>query len=248
MVTQSSEKTEPVLGHILVAEDDVVAQMVVKKMVEQAGYTMDLAVDGLEVVSAMESKHYDLILMDCLMPRMNGFEATRVIRNTDSPRINSEIPIIAMTGLTEEDDQQRCLDAGMYEVISKPFTLADLIPVLRHCMSKIEGAVPALIQPEEEQPLPWDDGFLDDVVDEFSAQVPRVISELQQAVSQCDLEKLRNLAHHFRGGADLLKVARLSARARALEHAAKTGATELAVTHATELIGEMQKLKRLLAE
>ena len=247
-MTRSPDKTEPALGHILVAEDDVVAQMVIKKMVEQAGYTMDLAVDGLEVVSAMESRHYDLILMDCLMPRMNGFEATRAIRSADPRRINSGIPIIAMTGLTEEDDQQRCLDSGMYEVISKPFTSADLIPVLRHCMAKNEGAGPVLDQHEQEQAQTWDDGFLDDVIDEFLTEVPRVISELEQAVTLGDSEKLRTIAHRFRGATDILKVSGLSARSRALEHAANAGATELAVTHATELIEEMQKLMRVLAE
>lgn len=247
-MTRSSEKTKPTLGHILVAEDDVIAQMVVTKMVERAGYTMDLAVDGLEVISAMESKHYDLILMDCLMPRMSGFEATRVIRNGGSPAINSRIPIIAMTGLTEEDDLDRCLDSGMYEVISKPFNSAALIPVLRHCMAKIEGLEPVLNQHEDAQPEPWDDGFLDGVIDEFLTEVPRVISELQAAVDQADSQKLRNIAHRFRGATDILHVSGLSARSRVLEHAAMAGATELAVTHATELIEELQKLMRVLAE
>lgn len=247
-MTKSSENTEPSLGHILVAEDDVIAQMVVTKMVERAGYTMDLAVDGLEVISAMESKRYDLILMDCLMPRMNGFEATRVIRSADSPAIDSRIPIIAMTGLTEEDDLDRCLESGMYEVISKPFNLADLVPVLRHCMAKNESAGLALNQPEEEQQPTWDDGFLDNVIDKFLTEMPGVINELQQAVNQGDSEKLRNLAHRFRGSSDILHVSGLSARSSALENAAAAGATELAVTHATELIEEMQKLMRVLAE
>ena len=79
-VSQSSEKPETGLGHILVAEDDVVAQMVVTKIVEQAGYTMDLVADGQEAVNALESGHYDLVLMDCLMPRMSGFEASQIIQ------------------------------------------------------------------------------------------------------------------------------------------------------------------------
>ena len=247
-MTQSSDKTEPALGHILVAEDDVVAQMVVKKMVEQAGYTMDLARDGLEVISAMESNHYDLILMDCLMPQMNGFDATREIRSSDSPSINSDIPIIAMTGLTAEEDQQRCIDSGMYEVISKPFKLEDLVPVLRHCMAKIDGAVPSPKAPEEIQQQDWDDGFLDNVIDGYLTEVPRVIKELQQAVDQGDSDQLGNIAHRFRGASDILKVSGLSARSRVLEQAAMDGATELAITHATELIEKLQKLMRVLAE
>lgn len=247
-MTQPSDKTEPALGHILVAEDDVVAQMVVKKIIEKLGYTMDLVADGQEVIAALESRHYDLILMDCLMPRMNGFEATRAIRSADSPHINSAIPIIAMTGLTAEDDQQRCLDAGMYEVISKPFDAADLIPVIRHCMSKNENAVP-VSEPEQEESEPtWDDTFLDSVIDKFLTQVPGVINELQQAVNDSDAEALRNIAHRFRGASDILKISGLSARSQALEQAARAGQTQLAITHATELVEEMQKLMRMLAE
>lgn len=247
-MTQPSDNTEPALGHILLAEDDVVAQAVVRRIVEQLGYTLDVVGDGLEAISALESKHYDLVLMDCLMPRMNGFEATRIIRSADFPRINSQIPIIAMTGLTAEDDQQRCLDSGMYEVISKPFSSTDLIPVLRHCMAKTEDAGPAADARGEPDEQPWDDTLLDGAIDEFLTQAPRVVSELQQAVNEGDPEKLRNIASRFRESTDILKVSGLSARTRALEHAATAGQTQLAVTHATELVEEMQKLMRVLGE
>ncbi len=247
-MTRSSDNTEPAFGHILVAEDDVVAQAVVKRIVEELGYTMDLVADGQEAINALESKHYDLVLMDCLMPRMNGFEATRAIRNADLPGINSKIPIIAMTGLTAEDDQQRCLDAGMYEVISKPFDASDLIPVIRHCKAKSEEAEPAVVPREEANEQIWDDAYLDRVIEEFLAEAPRVISDLQEAVSQGDPEKLGNIAYRFRQATDILKVSGLSARSTALEQAAESGQTQLAVTHATELIEEMQKLMRVLAE
>ena len=247
-MSQSSDKPEASLGHILVAEDDVVAQMVVKKIIEQAGYTLDLASDGQEAVNALESRHYDLVLMDCLMPRMNGFEASQTIRNADSPGINSKIPIIAMTGLTAEDDQQRCIDSGMFEVISKPFGAEALIPVIRHCMSKSEGADTAIDEAEVEVKQTWDDGFFDDVIDQYLAEVPGVIGELQQAVDEGDSDKLRQVAHRFRGATEILNVSGLAARSRALEQAAKAGETELAITHATDLIEELLKLLQMLAE
>jgi len=247
-VSQSSDKPEASLGHILVAEDDVVARMVVKKIIEQAGYTLDLAVDGQEALNALESRHYDLVLMDCLMPGMNGFEASQVIRNADSPSINSKIPIIAMTGLTAEDDQQRCIDSGMFEVISKPFGAEALIPVIRHCMSKYEGADSAIDEAEVEVKQTWDDGFLDKVIDQYLAEVPGVIGELQQAVDEGDSDTLRQVAHRFRGATDILNVSGLSARSQALEQAAKAGESELAITHATDLIEELHKLMQMLAE
>lgn len=248
LVSQSSEKPETGLGHILVAEDDVVAQMVVKKIVEQAGYTMDLVGDGQEAVKALESGDYDLVLMDCLMPRMSGFEASQIIRNAKSSAINSKIPIIAMTGLTEEEDQQRCIDAGMFEVVSKPFGPEALIPVIRHCMSKNEGTDPASDQAEVEENQTWDDGFIDNVIDEYLSEVPRVIGDLQQAIDEADADKLRQVAHRFRGATDFLNVSGLSARSRVLEHAARAGETELAITHATDLIEALQKLLSMLTE
>ena len=247
-MSQSPEKPETGLGHILVAEDDVVAQMVVKKIVEQAGYTMDLVADGQEAIEALESGQYDLVLMDCLMPRMSGFEASQIIRNAESSDINSKIPIIAMTGLTEEEDQQRCIDAGMFEVVSKPFGPEALIPVIRHCMSKNEGTDSASDQAQIEENQTWDDGFIDNVIDEYLSEVPRVISDLQQAVDEADAEKLRQVAHRFRGATDFLNVSGLSARSKALEHAANAGETELAITHATDLIEALHKLLRMLTE
>jgi len=248
VVLQPSDITQPGLGHILVAEDDVIAQMVVRKIIEQAGYTLDLVSDGQEAINALESSHYDLVLMDCLMPGMNGFEASQVIRSADSSRINSKIPIIAMTGLTAEEDQQRCIDAGMFEVISKPFGAAALIPVIRHCMAKSDGAKTVDEQGEHVDTQTWDDGFIDTIIDQYLAEVPRVIGDLQQAVDEDDSEKLRQVAHRFRGATDFLHVTGLAARSRVLEQAAKSGETQLAITHATELIEELHKLMRMLGE
>lgn len=247
-VKQTPDRAKPALGHILVAEDDIVSQMVVKKMLKEAGYTMDLVVDGREAINALESKHYDLILMDCLMPRMNGFEATRTIRSSDSPRINPDIPVIAMTGLTGEDDQQRCLDAGMQRVISKPFNLRTLIPVIRKCLAGYGSTEPALDHDEVVTEAIHDDGFLDGVIDEFLQQVPTVIGDLQQAVDQGDTVKLRNIAHRFRGATDILDASGLSARAKVLEQAAKNGDTQLAASYAVELIEELNKLSSLLTK
>ena len=235
-------------GHILVAEDDVVVQMVVRKILEGADYTMDLAVDGQEAVTALELKHYDLVLMDCFMPRMNGFEATEAIRNTSSPSINPEIPIIAMTGLTEEVDQQRCLDAGMQRVISKPFNAQTLITEIEQCLAGPEGADSSLEEPEKRKPQIWDDDFRDSMIDKFLEEVPVVINDLQQAADQGDAVQLGSIAHRFRGSSDILSASGLSARSRILEQAVKAGETELAVTHATELIEELHKLTSILAE
>ena len=249
LVTQKSDKSGAQdQRHILVAEDDVVVQMVVRKMLEDAGYTMDLVVDGQEAITALESRHYDLVLMDCFMPRMNGFEAAEVISDSDYSGVNPDIPIIAMTGLTEEVDQHRCLDAGMHRVISKPFDAQTLIAEIEECLVGFGGMDSAPVQPKNLKPKIWDDEFLDSVIDKFLEEVPGVIADLQQAVDKGDVSKLGNIAHRFRGSSDILNASGLSARSRVLEQAVKAGEMELAVTHATELILELQKLTSILAE
>jgi len=247
-VSQQPDKPETGLGHILVAEDDIIAQTVARKIIEQAGYTLDVVEDGEEAIKALKTRYYDLVLMDCLMPRMSGFEASQKIRNADSPDINSRIPIIAMTGLTKEEDQQRCIDAGMFEVVSKPFGAEALIPVIRHCMAKIDGVDTAADQTDVTEEQSLDDGFLEDVIDRYLTDVPHVINDLQKAVDDADPVMLRQVAHRFRGATDFLRVSGLSSRSRVLEDAAQAGEIDLAITHASELIEELHKLMQMMAE
>ena len=182
------------------------------------------------------------------MPGMNGFEATRAIRCADSTRINPEIPVIAMTGLTGEVDKQRCLDAGMQGVISKPINMRTLIPVIQQYLVGSENSESTLDHSEIQTQAIRDDGFLDSVIDEFLQQVPQVIGDLQRAVDQGDTVRLSNIAHRFRGATDILDASGLSARAKVLEQAAKNEDIQLAVTCAAELIEELNKLSSLLAE
>ncbi len=245
---QPSDKTEPVFGHILVAEDDLVVQLIVKKILEQAGYTLDLVADGQEVIKALETRHYDLILMDCLMPRMDGFEATRAIRSADSGRFNPGIPVIALTGLAGDDDHARCFEAGVDNIASKPVDPHTLITLIRQCLDRLEDTKSGLQQNEMEPQEFWEDDFFDSVINEFLADVPRVIGDLEQAISQRDMVKLRNVSHRFRGATDILKASRLSALSKSLEKAAHDRETQIAIKFALELIEELQKLGLMLTE
>ncbi len=245
---QPSDKTEPVFGHILVAEDDLVVQLIVKKILEQAGYTLDLVGDGQEAITALETRHYDLILMDCLMPRMDGFEATRAIRSADSGRFNPGIPVIAMTGLAGDDDHARCFEAGVDNIASKPVDPHTLITLIRQYLDSTEITKPDSQHIEMEPQGFWEDDFFDSVISEFLADVPRVISDLEQAISQRDMVELRNVSHRFRGAADILKASRLSALSKSLEKAAHDREAQLAINLALELIEELRKLRLMLTE
>ncbi len=118
-------------AHILLAEDNYTNQIVTSEMLKQMGYNkVDIAADGLEVLSALESINYDLVLMDCHMPEMDGFETTRRIRSTDSGVLNHEIPVVAMTALAMKRDRDEAADSGMNDYICKPVELYDLVKMI----------------------------------------------------------------------------------------------------------------------
>jgi signal transduction histidine kinase/DNA-binding response OmpR family regulator len=112
--------------HVLVAEDDRVNQHVVSRMLGKAGHRVDIVVDGKEAVTALIGTPYDLVLMDCLMPEMDGFEAARAIRAAERGT-GRHIPIIALTASAMAEDRARCLAAGMDDYLTKPLTKGVLI-------------------------------------------------------------------------------------------------------------------------
>jgi len=108
------------LGRILVVEDNIVNQRVARRLVEKLGYPVDVAANGREAVEAIDRSCYDLILMDCLMPVMNGFEATWRIRAQSHEHAKPHTPILALTASALAEDLQQCLDAGMDDCLTKP--------------------------------------------------------------------------------------------------------------------------------
>ncbi|MBL4906134.1 MAG: response regulator [Sneathiella sp.] len=107
-------------ARVLAVEDNPINQMVIKGILQNHGLHVDLAANGLEALIALKELSYDIVFMDCQMPEMDGFEATRIVRSTDSRVKNPEIPIVALTANALKEDKQRCLDAGMNDYVSKP--------------------------------------------------------------------------------------------------------------------------------
>jgi CheY-like chemotaxis protein len=131
------------LIRVLVAEDNSVNQMVAVRLLERLGCRVDVAGNGAEAVQMATRLPYSLIFMDCHMPEMDGFEATLKIRRHESDRGLMPMPIVALTASVLQEDRDRCVSAGMDEIIGKPVQPAELAQVLRRFGPKNAAGVVA---------------------------------------------------------------------------------------------------------
>ncbi len=126
---------------VLVAEDNYVNQRVITRLLDKMGHTVSLVNDGHQALQAAEQNQFDVILMDCQMPGMDGFDATRRIRTSGSLALR-RVPIIALTAHALKGDRERCLNAGMNDYLSKPIAAQDLASLLA-AVSASKVAVPS---------------------------------------------------------------------------------------------------------
>lgn len=138
-----TEKVENQRLKILLAEDNVVNQKVALKLLENLGYTADVVTNGAEAIQRLEQMPYDVVLMDCQMPVLDGYQATQEIRRRwsadrlEATQVNRRPVVIAMTANAMSHDEQLCLDAGMDDYISKPVRLEQLRAILTHWTEKL---------------------------------------------------------------------------------------------------------------
>ena len=124
---------------LLLAEDDPTSQKLVRVFLTKLGYTVDVAGNGHEVLKALQEKEYSLVLMDGMMPGMNGYEAAAVIRDQGSSVRNHDIPIVALTANAMHADREKCLAAGMDDYLAKPLEFVALVAMLEKWLG-IKGA------------------------------------------------------------------------------------------------------------
>jgi two-component system sensor histidine kinase/response regulator len=132
-------------GRILLAEDNLVNQEVALGMLESLGCQVDIVADGPSALKALARGGYDLVLMDCQMPEMDGYDTTKAIRQREKEQGDGHIPIVALTAHAMEGDREICLDAGMDDYLSKPFTKESLQHILRKWLP---------LKPPEPEPAP----------------------------------------------------------------------------------------------
>jgi signal transduction histidine kinase/DNA-binding response OmpR family regulator/HPt (histidine-containing phosphotransfer) domain-containing protein len=227
---------------ILLAEDNVVNQKVATKLLENLRYQVEVVANGQAAVTAWQSGRFDLILMDCQMPVMDGLEATRAIRELEAG--NARIPIVALTANAMKSDEDKCRQAGMDGFIAKPIdrnvfqaSIERLLPP-RNTLPLTDTWV-AKHRNEGQTPVDWpvvlalvdgDEDFAKELAAAFIETGEREIAVILSALDDNDSVVLRKAAHSLKGASGNLRASATTAAAATLEAAAQSGkVTELPV-------------------
>jgi signal transduction histidine kinase/CheY-like chemotaxis protein len=209
-------------GRVLVVEDNAVNQRVAVRMLETRGYRADAVANGREAVEALAHVPYDLVLMDCQMPEMDGYAATAAIRQRERAQGTAarRTPIIAMTAHALEGEAEKCLAAGMDDYISKPVTVQRLEAVLTRWRPQTalgppeeatDGNVLAALRDLQGAGRPE---LLAELLAVYLRDTPPRLAALHEAVARADAEALRRAAHSLKGSSSQIgavQVARLCA-------------------------------------
>jgi signal transduction histidine kinase/DNA-binding response OmpR family regulator len=217
--------------NILLAEDNLVNQKLAGRLLEKRHHTVTIVSNGKEALAALEKNHYDLVLMDMQMPEMDGFEATRILRERENATGKHQ-PVVAMTALAMNGDKERCIAAGMDGYLSKPIRPQELDEVLDNYLALKDEApaaidsVPAAGSPiDAAQLLDRIDGdrtLLAELVDLFRADFPANLRSAQEAIDSQDANGLRGAGHALRGALANLSATEASAIAAELENIGKS--------------------------
>ncbi|WP_292937371.1 EAL domain-containing protein [Noviherbaspirillum sp.] len=215
---------------VLVAEDNRTNQMVAAGMLTMNGCECEFASNGREAVEAARRGRFDLILMDCSMPEMDGYEATAHIRNFEEP-LGRRTPIVAMTANTQQGDAEKCLAAGMDDYLAKPITLVELRFKLERWLSRHEHGGRSELPEVSVNDLdnnPIDQLVFDKLreilgpalrqtITPFLEDTPDYLTQLEQAVQEGNADAARAMAHSVKGSSGNLGATVLAQLAKEVE-------------------------------
>ncbi len=258
---------------ILLADDNVVNQKVAQIQLNKLGHKVDVVANGLEAVRALELIDYALVLMDCQMPEMDGFEATATIRMAGSKAINHAVPIIAMTANAMQGDRERCLAVGMNDYITKPIDVARLsevlsvwlpevatVPEAAHCTHCTHCAVPSAPTSEigNVNPQAIDMKYLNDLFGDDDDAIDELLTIFQQSMQPLSErlnrevrdhgDGLKSLAHELRGAAANIGALPLAELGGQLENHAASGNWDEIESLASRIADEFLRTSNFVAE
>lgn len=230
-------------ARVLVADDNLINQQVTAGFLEELGCVVRLAGNGEQAVALVREESFDLVLMDCMMPLLDGYDATAAIRQLEAATpARRRIPVVALTAAALQGDRERCLAAGMDDFLTKPLALADLrAKVAQWASTSTTGpevvAAPlgarqgrAVLDQSVLRQLrfPGADGvcMLTKLIATFMATTPDRLTALANAVARRDAGEVGLIAHTLKTSCAWLGAGALSGRFRELEEAAREGDTD----------------------
>ncbi|PNG22759.1 response regulator, partial [Streptomyces cahuitamycinicus] len=240
-------------GHLLLVEDNEINQMVAQGLLTRLGYSMDTAADGAQALLMTQEHSYQAVLMDCQMPRMDGYTATRELRRRE--RDHGHLPVIAMTAGVLAEDRERCMAAGMDDYVSKPVSADELEQALArwvHFTPPQAGSEDLRVSIEQRLDelrgigSPAEHELVDRLVDHFLVRAPEMTSALFHALDRHDSQEIADQAHSLRGAAGNIGAVGLAARCEELEEHARSGEPTSLAQAAPRLQDELDRTCRTL--
>ena len=259
---------------ILLAEDNEINQILATEILKVAGYRCEVVCNGQEAVAALLKKPFDLVLMDCQMPEMDGLEATRQIRRKEREAVvlskwGGRIPIIALTANAIGGERERCLEAGMDEYLSKPIVPEEMIRTIESALSSqaapgpstpavaVDPAPPFASPADGPPPFDLDEllqrcmgnrDFMAKMLDKFAPAVGDGLERAEESVSQGDLDTAAKVAHMLKGMGANLSAQGVRQAAVELEHACRAGCRDGATKALSQLRAEVCRCRDQMPE
>jgi CheY-like chemotaxis protein len=233
---------------VLLAEDNPVNQMVAVALLKKLGLAVDVVANGSEALSALEQIPYDLVLMDCQMPVMDGYEATRLIRDPLSKVLNHAVPVAAMTANAMQGDREKCLAAGMNDYTRKPVNLVELKRVVSSLLSpdvSVTSEYGDTCASQSEVPCDFEEmldrfegdrEFVSEIFAISRQDLPLRLEELHRCLNRQERESAQREAHTIKGIAANICANPAKAAAEALEKGLGGGSHE----QVTGLLAELE--------
>ena len=249
LITRHSLRENKHKLQVLLAEDNAVNQALITGLLQKFGHHIDIAEHGLLAVEKWQAGKYDLILMDVDMPMLNGYEATRRIRQLEQPG-KEHIPIIGLTAHVVQGSREKCLDAGMDSYLSKPINTEALwreLNKLQH-VDALDSPEPAHSAAtlavadfeQARQTVDDDRELFDKIVALLLQEAPEHLQQIKQAVAQKDIEKIRHSAHSLRGMVGIFAAERTMQAAARVEQSAAQAEVGVAVAELDASLTELQ--------
>ena len=246
---------------VLICEDNAINQMFAKEVCRRAGIEVVISENGqVGIETLQQDTDFDAIFMDCHMPIMDGFEASRKIRELVNEGSLPKIPVIALTANAVAGDREKCVAAGMDDYLTKPFEIQDFLEII-HTNTTVtpDPATESKANASDDSGEPIfnlekllsqidDRVFALDIANQFAASLPRYKKDLEECLDQQDAELVFTVSHRLKGTASTVKADRISSIATEIESASRDGQLDDLQSQVAELLQEFENFSNVIRE